>query len=542
MIQLLSPAALLAGLFACGVLFYVYRNRGTAKRLVVSSLIFVGQASKDRSKPKKISIPWRLIFEGIIILLLSSLLARITLLSKSTHELIVIDTSLSSGGLSLDNTTTLSESIKAAQAYILSTPLSQFSVATTNPPKILTKKSSSDEAFRVISTLVPEYGEDNLENNITNWSLELNPSKIHIFTDRPAGNIAENAFIHHQKKKEVPNLAIIDGTLIKENGTVELSNFGGAQKNGAIEIFTSNGKEDLKKESEVYFSVESNSVAAFSFKVSPETQVIKASIKESDLNPLDDEFWFAKKVSGGIEVRSQISIQDLGLLNINEFRFVDKSESPEAIIYHRTNLPEVVTAPSLVILPQEAREIQGAITRWDEESSNLKFAKLGEFVPGKLFSVSSLPPGIDYIFSGNESLLRSTVLSGFKVLFVGFELFPFEGKKSPISTVLFLNFLNFLLDKDSLLPGETNKLFTSAYGLNSPKPGILKSGEAQNFVFKKESQVEDPINLSALLKGKTTEESSESLHQKIILIALILLVIDMILLAWKGSNRKRRRV
>lgn len=541
MIQFLAPSALLAGIIACGVLFYVYRNRGTAKRLVVSSLIFVGEISKDRSRPKKLAIPWRLIFEGIIILLLSSLLAKVTILSDSTHELIVIDTSLSSGGLTSMQSSSLSESIKTAQSHILSNPLSRFSVAITNPPKIIINSGSSDLAFRSISGLIPEYGEDKLEINTANWIAETNPNAVHIFTDRPGGATFPEATIHTQKQKEGGNTAIVGGSLSNRNGSVEISNFGNAPRKGNLEILTSNGTEDLKKETEVSFSVEANSQSTIPITLLSDSKFTKISIKESDLNPLDDEFWFAEDSTGGIVVKSPFSIGDLGLAKINEFKFLESSEKPQAIIYHRAKLPDQFTAPSLVILPESAKELQGGITRWDEESRIIKFAKLGEFAPGKIFSVSSFAPGIDYIFSGNESILRSTAQNGYKVLFVGFELFPFEGEKTPTSTVLFLNFLNDLLEESNAKLGKPQKRFSSAFGSQSPRPGILKTGEAQNFVFKNESDKQEPLNLTSPHKNSTSKSEIENVHEKIILIALLLLFLDMLFLAKKSTKRRLKR-
>lgn len=541
MIQFLAPSALIAGLIACGVLFYVYRNRGTAKRLVVSSLIFVGEISKDRSRPKKISIPWRLIFEGIVILLLSSLLAKVTILSDSTHELIVIDTSLSSGGLTSLQSTSLSESIKTAQSHILSSPLSRFSVATTNPPKIIINRGSSDLAYRSISGLIPEYGEDKLEINTANWIAETNPNAVHIFTDRPAGITIPEVTIHSQQHKEVGNTAIVGGSLSNGNGSVEVSNFGNSVRKGNLEIFTSDGNKDLGKEAEIPFSINPNSQSGIPFILSTDSKISKISIKESDLNPLDDELWIAQNSTGGILVKSQFSIEDLGLSKINEFKFLSNSEKPQAVIYHRTKAPEELIAPTLVILPESAKELPTAITRWDEESIIIKFAKLSDFVPSKIYSVSNFAPGIDYIFSGNESILRSTVQNGHKVLYVGFELFPFEGKKTPISTVLLLNFLNYLLEESNVKLGEPLKRFSSAFGSQSPRPGILETGEAQNFVFKNESSIQPPLNISSPPKSSTSIIEIESLHEKIILIALLLLFLDMLVLAKRSIKRRLRR-
>jgi hypothetical protein len=82
-----------------GLLIYIYRKRGSSKKVVFGSLFIIKQLVQTSSAKKKLRIPLRLLFDLLLIILLLLIIADPYLKSKVEHVALLIDNSYSTQAL-----------------------------------------------------------------------------------------------------------------------------------------------------------------------------------------------------------------------------------------------------------------------------------------------------------------------------------------------------------------------------------------------------------------------------------------------------------
>ena len=125
------------------------------------------------------------------------------------------------------------------------------------------------------------------------------------------------------------------------------------------------------------------------------------------------------------------------------------------LIFHKTAPGFTPTVPTLLVLPPSRNPIfpvvgeiaSPRITSWAEESPITSYLRIGLIKPtaGLVFQVPNWAQSI--MNSEPGAIIVAGESRGVRFAGVGMEIFPFEGKKTPIFSVLTLNLLNYLAAK-----------------------------------------------------------------------------------------------
>jgi hypothetical protein len=212
-----------------------------------------------------------------------------------------------------------------------------------------------------------------------------------------------------------------------------------------------------------------------------------------DVLAIDDEAWIANSSTPSqLAVFSALSPQELGLrevpYSILEGRTLSDSERVTHAIYHRV-LPQTSskaeespapTIPSVLVMPPAGSRLwsNGAVspstakalqvTRWDSSHPLLQYVQPGLLsIPSA--SLITCPDSAKAILhSSAGALVCAGEERGVRYVITGFELFPFDGLRSPTVSIFTLNVLRWLFSSDSLSPGSTqaNKSLEQSGALN----------------------------------------------------------------------------
>jgi hypothetical protein len=300
----------------------------------------------------------------------------------------------------------------------------------------------------------------------------------------------------------------------------------------------------------------------------------------TDTISLDNTGYVVNNPSSGlIVVMSDLPPTALGLSQLSDYSFT--TEAPKAAagsvktIFHRVAPKTRPSSPSLVVLPPEGplpwkggevlRSPPGGtmeISRWTETHPITRYTQpqLLSIPSGRLLVCPDSATAV--LHSHYGALLCAGEEGGHRYVIVGFELFPFEGIKSPTLSVLTLNTLSWLFHDGTL--GSQNSAL-SATLLNdrtlverlAPDPlqipvnerlealqgaGIFKltvstdgdtSAElyASNSFFDEESDIgrERTLALSAQSPRTGTGDNQEYPLERVLAIAvLLILLIDLV--------------
>lgn len=397
--MILNPLVLLGIPIFVGFLIYIYRNRGKFVKKVVSTLLFFKGNKQESSR--KLRLPPRFLLETLIALLLFFILAGITGVEK--HYLVVIDNSLSTGR-TYQGKTLLEIQKENARREILSRTAGAFSVITTNPREFILKDSPSFLAAEALSKIIVMNGEDGLQSLIDqNRSYD----EILIFSDKEL------------RADDRENIAITSANFLS-NSELEIR----VTKKADLTIEGTGFRKSLNIDSHAIIEVPVDEV--------------KIRITSPNLNIFDDEILVSKKNQNSIELISPFS--ELGLNNLSQFKF--SKDEGEVRLIHKFPIPEKIDKPTLVIAPSNLSYEKLSISRWDKDSELTRYAELSLFAPKQVATINI--PGQSLIYAEGRPILKSSIKDGFPLVVLGFEILPYEGKRTPTSSVLLINALKFL--------------------------------------------------------------------------------------------------
>ena len=165
MLSFIAPIWLIALTVTATLLLYVYLRNGKNKQNKISSLFFIKQVTPSLARgKKKISLPWRLLFEILVVFSIIAALSGVFINNTSEQAIIVIDNSASMGALlspGENKDTLLDEAKRSAQSNLeLFSEIKQASVWVTNPePREITAGFvSSKQAKDTIASLTIGFG------------------------------------------------------------------------------------------------------------------------------------------------------------------------------------------------------------------------------------------------------------------------------------------------------------------------------------------------------------------------------------------------
>ncbi len=469
---------------AASLLVYIFRARGNAHDLVISTLFLIRNLPQRLTARKTFAPPLQFWLELAALSLLSLAAAGLLATDSRQRIAVVIDTSLSMGAINEAGQTRLETAQRIASAdvsqFLVQGRFSVYGAASellpASEPLI-----SAPVAALAINSLKPTYLEDNLNAQIRSLLLQGSFDKIWLYTDRTL------------KDQTVPfglRVTTIPTNPLTERNIWIRSLSANTDQTITIEISSLAPSEISIQVAASCFSADGAELSAptpISIKLSPVTT------NSSQIGPIDPTWAFCRITSYGddtkrealqidnegwiaradnapaIQIVSPLSLQELGLTGLKGFQF-QRIESPQATnfnktvptIFHRTTTSSEMQAPSLVISPPAgalpwggavAPQILTAppITRWIQSHPLLRYVNPTLLSIERAAALRCPESSLSIILSSSGVLACAGESEGFRYLVTGFEIFPFEGLSTPTITVLTLNAFKWLFNSATSL-------------------------------------------------------------------------------------------
>ena len=589
MIALTSPLVLAALPPLAGLFIYAYLRHGRGKKVTVASVMFLRKLPRISSARRKLHIPWKLILELTCLALLLLGLAGLYREQLGTRVVLVIDNSLSSGAtLRANGETALAASQRRAQQELgeLDTRALVTVVATSpvnrelNPTPI-----TSTQARELVTKMEPGFGSDGLEGILARYLGDPQVDRLLVFSDRRIQGEQSTKrlqlFNPLSSDDSRQNIAISDLNLFESEAgrfgvEVTLNSYAKQSYSGELllqSVLLSGELRDLGKQ-RVSLGAHSNQSVRFSS--IEDAKAIKVSLVSSkdvslqaqNVLPDDDYGYLTREVSGAnILLVGPLSAQALGLEGLRglKFNWLDsKSLSAAAleaglknargVIFHRVTpatLPDksslfVVPPSDSTLFPPNKDSQGGPVARWNATHPLLKYINLAT-LSLKRSATFSLPPWGEQLLSLPQGVvLFGGETRGNRYVVSGFELFPFEGKTSPVLSIMTLNMFNWLFNASgnttSMQPGALVPQMDGALSANLlpsnheikigqvvPQPGVLvltnnKADSklyAYNFFSAVESDLENTAPISLVLSAESVKSSRQAEPLKMLLALML---------------------
>lgn len=374
-------------------------------------------------------------------------------------------------------------------------------------------------------------GNSNKKNLLVNYFFSGSGSNSFDLTVR---NISNNG-VEFQGKIEVlsPGRASLS---VELHGDLQKNSFYKASLSNSLQI------DSLDSDNEIFFSP-----------IEEKSQEIFLISKE---NRSESEFLSIKPI---LSAPSRI-ISEYEFANL---KLEEKQKSP-LHIYYKSAMPEQVTAPSLVILPissSKLLEIKGIlkspkISSWSETSQITRYISFESLNTLSALTFKESSWGNPIIRANGSVSMIEGQIDNYPVVTSGIELLPFEGKKSPSASILFLNILKKLentkeIDLIEPLALEIGKTATDLTTKASyTAPSILPTGIYQIMESGKKSiEISNAYNLSesdtrtlseeivSFKKGISRPKILENeLLFNLSLLSILVLLVDLLLILILGRE------
>lgn len=489
----LSPYWLALFPLGAAALVYAYLRRGRGNEIPVGTTFLLKALTKPVFSRKKFRPPLRFYLELLLLMLLAAGSASFYREGAGSRVAVVVDNSFSMAKSSpgqASGADVLSLAIAEARSTIGSySSKSKIDVFKTTPQLLSLSGGlvAPDRALAAVGEIGLSYGPDNIEAAAAKLAANMDYDKVIVLTDHTAKDLStgrlEIRSVHldntasPQGNVALVNIALKTGTP-KNTVEVTLASFVTGQIRAKLQLDGSEGGGDTKltrlAEKSITLTGRAHDTVVFP-NLSPLVRIFRARLVEdgaslgaSDLIRQDDTAWMSVEVHGGkIAVVSQFSPAELGLDGIHFADFAHLrpeayDEHPEQIssqlylgaIFHRyvpLKLPKINSA---FIAPVSGSPYLGVsddvdgieITRWQSTHPALSYLNMPSLkIPRS--RILTIPPwGHEIINSTRGPIAFAGELAEHRYVASGFELLPFEGKKSPLTSIFTLNVLKYLSD------------------------------------------------------------------------------------------------
>jgi len=617
----LYPGLLILAPLAGAALIYVYLRRGQGKKLKVASLLLLKSFESTSISRKKFFPPPRFFLELLILLLLILGAAGLFFQKEASQIAIVIDNSFSMSAidsgdvtgrslLELAKLTAIEEGRRdyadqSVDIYITSPSLLLISSAP------ITSASAQSDLERVSFS----YSGDNLQNALSKLESRGNYERVLVYTDQilqTQSTSAEDSKLQlstvgqgsHQNMA-LSSFSFQKDPLSDDRGSfqVVINSYARHEAPVTVELFgvAFSGSDfimDLLESRDLLIQAESQEVAEFEisehqhelyharFRVRNEQ-----GAERLDSISHDNYAWLSTRSQGQrMTLVGPLSPESLKLNNLQEVQFhyltpeeyralAQSGELPETqgYIFHRFAPAEQAEANSLIIAPQSSGSFiardrpaeRSEITRWNEAHPVNSYLNLSLLTLRNHASLQVPYWAEEIVASTSGPAAIAGELSGHRVLATGFELFPYEGRASPVLSILTLNSIRWILNQNisfgsirtyqpllsdpssavvhfgaDALTNSKSERSSPEGSLSLTRPGLYKYSAlnqdtlvAVNFFDEQESNTQVQRQLVPIGQAdfSDTAEDKTNFMALIILVALMLLLIDMIF-AVKGGG------
>jgi hypothetical protein len=600
-VSIASPWILAFFPLALGGLFLLYRKQDTVLSIIAPSVFLV----KDLVAPAHVKrtpfFPLRLLFEALIVLLLLLGSSTLSIHKEGKKYIFIIDNSFSMGAFLQDGQSRLEKAKADALLLLSELDAEKTRVFVSNPSliELTTEDSGYAEAEAALRTIKLSYSEDALDQEIGELLSFYESDKIFIFTERgypaTANTIPLKLSLQRiPSERDDANIAFVKATISATSRELIVDILNSGEQAVSVDLLltgivpeNNRGEVSLKEQNT---TIGPKSTRTVSFGILPEeftlfhASLSVNNVKRFNLHPLDDDVWLSlADEAPPIVVVSSKTKEELGLSKLNTFRFV--SIKPEefssqaypqtrGFIFHGAIPPQPVEKNSLLVLPPSSPLLRSkdlrkstVISSWMDYHPTTRFVRFQNFRL-KYLSIFHIPSwGRELLATPQGTIGVVGYNSKARIVALGFEIFPFEGKANPAVSIFTLNTFSWLFD-NSRFNGFIS-LASQKKGMQSetlryinpqnipergeePHPGIAIRKEkdkeyyvAYNFFSPRESRLTtpdplliEPIEVSQKLKKSPI--SSRSLSRLLAFSVLVLLIGDLLLQATRALFNKKK--
>jgi hypothetical protein len=491
-----APWTLAAIPLALGALVYLFRARGELSAQVTSSLFIIKQLPQYLPSRRRFVPPLQFWLELLLAIALGLAASGMILTRTGARVAVVIDTSKSMGALISADETRLQAAVRIASADISQAP-NDTRFVVLRAARVVSSSAASpgyldrSGATSQISTVEPTYETDSLADALNDLQVRAEYDNIWLYTDRAIEGLGSASRLRVVTVPYDPDTAHNIWISSIQVRTPASSKQKDAEDNQILEIGLS--RVGLGTKQVLIQATCSDRQSGATFDLPAVAHTLSASNTSlinlgpinspwsfcrvylegvDDLLAKDNEAWIARTAAiGEIGVVSSLSLENLGLDRLPFGSIVavndgDKSEEQKlqeqkfrGIIYHRSEPTRLPAIPALVVYPQKGAKLWGAlvkgdaprgsngsveITRWDESHPLLQYVRPGLIAlpTARVLECPSSARAIIHTVGG--ALLCAGESAGKRYAIFGFELFPFDGLRSPTLSIITLNTLQWL--------------------------------------------------------------------------------------------------
>lgn len=562
-------------MLASPLLIVPYLRRRSGKSVVVSSVLILKTLPKRARIRKRVKLPLRFFLELVALLLFCTALALPALKDLGKPIAVVFDTSMSMGAHEPDGQSRIVAARNALTGWLgKSSFAARFTLFRSSPKLVaVTENLSADELRSQVNSLEPTLAADSLVTELGQLANSNQFRRVLVVTDRVKPNTADSTLPSSieilSTGSAVSNVyftqAAIDSVTDPSPGFRLTAIVSASAANDVPVSVTLSGlpnsrdaETPLAKKSVV---VSHEGETSLSFLLPKDTgDLTLFHLRLQPDNPQldsisgDNEAWLGMSsqstrklllISPLAQAGNSLGLSRLtsfGVTALTPERYATLSESERetysAIIFHRSATSAIPQKPALFILPPVDNPVfpiidnatNPKITSWLETNPLTTYLKASLISPAaaEIFRADSWVSPV--INTEQGSMLVSGEYQGVRMVGVGFELLPYEGKDTPTLSVLTLNIFNWLIGKKEL--GNVN-----VTGEQFEKPGAYpvtnSAGRSEvtvvNAYHLEESQTFQrlPLQLQTSVPELGTEAPPSSLWQYILLLALLILLFEL---------------
>jgi len=606
-----APWILIGIPLVSALLVYVYRNLGTSKNSIVSTLFLLRDLPLRPTSRKKFTPPLQFWIELFALLLLILAASGIFLSDAGKKVAVVIDLSLSMQAPGSDGAKRIDSAKRLAIADMTqSLPTTRFYPFAAHI-QLKPLSSGAVSAIRAASLLNPLETlptEDHLQKHLTSLVNSGDYDSVWVYTDRslaggaPAPTVRVVSVTGDPNTRALTNLWIralspkgVDGKTFLSTA-IEQVGLSSVPVSVIASCYNLHNPSALKPRILPEQTLQLPSGVVTTTLLGPvdppwthcQVRVTSSSATASDLLTEDNEAWVTSdSITSGVTIVSpltpaELAIEQLGGITITAAQrsddaaasrgSVDKINSPTII--HRSELPATLSSSALVVYPpagklpwggavRDSNERAIQISRWNTSHPVMRYIN-PTLLSLKTTRIIECPPSATALLTTTAGTVACAgERDGVRYAVVGFELFPFDGAKTPTLSILTLNLFKWLFETQSaaqrVTPYETiqlargvtevryvaptsKALAISANGSVTPDDlGVLMLSESSsgkdylkaiNLLSDQESNLTEntPLSLGTGEQSAADSSSKESFDAMPLLtsLALLVLVLDLI--------------
>jgi hypothetical protein len=509
------PLFLLAIPVSLALLVYIFRAKGSSQPTVTSTLFLLRKLPSYLPHRKRFIPPLQFWLELLAFILLASAASGVFTRETGERIAVVLDTSKSMATRQTSGETRLEVAKRIASADITqSPPTTRFAVYSASntlvpltPSNATQQKSSSHvvsaRSARSLLTEAPQsYTADRLQSLLTPLVNAADYDQVWVYTDKTVEDTSEPGAV---KIISIPSDSNASGNLWIESLTLKSSTTSTSKSDedtpyiyvslaavGPETISAQVSAECTQQDGGSTFSLSTVTTtlkpnSSASTRLGPIAKpwsycrvvATPSSAASLDLLPLDNEGWVTKVIEERtVTLHSALSPDALGLRNLPyavATPAVDSQAHSELYsIYHR-QLPKTLPpkGATMIVLPPAGSTLwsggsvaarastlsaQAGVTRWSDSHPLMQYLQPTLLTIPTAVVLTCPDTAKPVLFTSEGPLLCAGEQSGSRYIITGFELFPFDGLRSPTVSIFTLNALRWLFQPAAGGNTETSRV------------------------------------------------------------------------------------